>query len=104
VRTQLGWKLLRLAVAALLFASLFEVARRVVRLPSLAAVIALTCGAVLWAAVADRSYECDPGASECYRGLGTFLAIVAAALAWAAYGIGVALGRLMLPRPPRRRE
>lgn len=99
-----GWTVLESTLAALLFALIFEVARRALRRPSLAAVIALTAGAVLWAGIEDHTYECNPDASECYRGLGTFLAVVAAALAWAAYGIGVAAGRFMLPRLRRPRE
>jgi hypothetical protein len=98
-----GWRVLRVAVFVLLFASLFEVARASLRRPSLALVIALTGGAVLWALVEDASMYCDPGGSECYRGLLTMLVLAAAAGAWAAYGIGVALGRLMRPRPLRPR-
>jgi hypothetical protein len=99
-----GWKLLRATTFVLLFASLFEVARRSLRRPSLALVIALTGATLLWAVTEDQSFVGDPGASESYQGLLTLLAIVAVALAWAAYGIGVAAGRFMLPRLRRPRE
>jgi hypothetical protein len=46
----------------------------------------------------DQSSIGDPGASQPYKGLATVLAILAAAVAWAAYGLGVALGRFVLPR------
>jgi hypothetical protein len=44
-----GWNLLRTTIFVLLFASLFEVARRSLQRPSLALVIALTGGALIWA-------------------------------------------------------
>jgi hypothetical protein len=99
-----GWKVLRVAMLVMLFASLFEVARASLGRPALALVIALTGGAVLWALVEDTSMYCGPGDSECHRGLLTMLALFGAALAWAAYGSGVALGRLRRPRPLRPRE
>jgi hypothetical protein len=98
-----GWKLLNAALVALLFASIYEATRRLLRRPGLAAVVAITGGTMVWALVEDRSYECNPDASECYRGLLTFLAFVGVALAWAAYGLGVVAGRFMLPRLRRLR-
>jgi hypothetical protein len=97
-----GWKVLRVAVFVLLFASLFEVACASLGRPALAAVIAASGGSILWALVEDASVVCEPGGSECYRGLLTALALTGGAFAWAAYGIGVAAGRFMRPRPPRR--
>jgi hypothetical protein len=93
-----GWKVLRAMVFVLLFASLFEVARRSLRRPSLALVIALTGGTLLWAVTWDRSFVGEPGASDSSEDLVTVLAAIAVAAAWAAYGLGVAVGRLMLPR------
>jgi hypothetical protein len=93
-----GWKILRTTIFVLLFASLFEVARRSLWRPSLALVIALTGGALLWAVTVDQSYVEEPGASESYKGVLTVLAVIAVAVAWAAYGLGVAAGRLILPR------
>jgi hypothetical protein len=98
-----GWKVLRTTMFVLLFASLFEVARRSLRRPSLALVIALTGGTLLWAVTVDQSFVGDPGASESYQGLLTALAVIAVAVAWAAYGLGVAAGRLILPRLRRPR-
>ena len=103
VRAQTGWRVLRTATFVLLFASLFEVARRSLRRPSLAVVIAVTGGTLLWAVTEDQSFVGDPDASESYQGLLTLLAFGAAGLGWAAYGLGVAAGRVMLPRPRRPR-
>jgi hypothetical protein len=96
-----GWKVLRATIIVLLFASLFEVARRSLRRPSLALVIALTGGTLVWAVTEDQSFVGEPDASE--SGLLTALAVIAVAVAWAAYGLGVAVGRLMLPRLRRPR-
>ena len=98
-----GWKVLRVTMFVLLFASLFEVARRSLRRPSLALVIALTGGTLLWAVTWDQSFVGDPDASESYDGLLTVLAVLAVAVAWAAYGLGVVIGRLVLPRLRRPR-
>jgi hypothetical protein len=98
-----GWKVLRNTTFVLLFASLFEVGRRTTRRPSLALVIALTGGLLLWAVTEDESFERDAGASESYEGLLTFLAVVVVAAMWAAYGLGVAVGRVVLFRLRRRR-
>jgi hypothetical protein len=98
-----GWKILRTTIFVLLFASLFEVARRSLWRPSLALVIALTGGTLLWAVTVDQSYVEEPGASESYKGVLTVLAVIAVAVAWAAYGLGVAAGRLILPRLRRPR-
>ena len=98
-----GWMVLRATILVLLFASLFEVARRSLRRPSLALVIALTGGTLLWAVTEDQSVVREPGASDSWEGVLTALAVLAVAVVWAAYGLGVVLGRLMLPRlrPPR---
>ena len=93
-----GWKILRATILVLLFASLFEVARRSLRRPSLALVIALTGSMLIWAVTEDQSFVVEPDASESYKGLLTALAVIAVAAAWAAYGLGVFLGRLILPR------
>lgn len=103
VLPRIGWDVLYASFVALLFASLFEAARRLLRRPGLAAVVGITGGTLVWALVEDRSYECSPDASECYSGLLTFLAFTGVALAWAAYGLGVAAGRFMLPRLRRPR-
>jgi hypothetical protein len=97
-----GWKVLRWTLLVLLFASLFEVARRSVRRPSLALVTALTGGTLIWVATLDMSSVGAEGPPE-YQGLATALTILAGAAAWAAYGLGVAAGRLVLPRPRRQR-
>jgi hypothetical protein len=96
-----GWKVLRATIVVLLFTSLFEVARRIVRRPSLTLVIALTGGTLLWAVTEDQSFVGEPGASS--EGLLTALAVLAVAAAWAAYGLGVAVGRFILPRLRRPR-
>jgi hypothetical protein len=98
-----GWKVLRATIAVLLFASLFEVARRSLRRPSLALVIALTGGTLIWAVTEDQSFVGEPGASESYEGWLTALAVLAVAAVWAAYGLGVAVWRRMLPRLRRPR-
>jgi hypothetical protein len=98
-----GWRILRTTIFVLLFASLFEVARRSLWRPSLALVIALTGGTLLWAVTVDQSYVEEPGASESYKGVLTVFAVIAVAVAWAAYGLGVAAGRLILPRLRRPR-
>jgi hypothetical protein len=95
-----GWKVLRATILVLLFASLFEVARRSLRRPSLALVIALTGGTLIWAVTEDQSFVGEPGASDSWEGALTALAVLAVATAWAAYG-GVVLGRLILPRLQR---
>ena len=87
-----------------MFASLFEVARRSLLRPSLALVIALTGGALIWAVTEDQGFVGDPSSSESFEGLLTALAVFAVAVAWAAYGLGVALGRLLLPRLRRPRH
>jgi hypothetical protein len=98
-----GWKVLRATIFVLLFASLFEVARRSLRRPSLALVIALTGGTLIWAVTEDRSIEREPGASDSWEGVLTAFAVLAVAAAWAVYGLGVVLGRLILPRLRRPR-
>jgi hypothetical protein len=98
-----GWKVLRATILVLLFASLFEVARGSLRRPSLALMIALTGGTLLWVVTEAQSFVGEPGASESYEGLFTALAVLAVAAAWAAYGLGVAVGRRMLPRLRRPR-
>jgi hypothetical protein len=97
-----GWKIVGATLVALLFASLFEVSRRLIRRPSLAFVGAATGGLLVWAYIEDSSFECSPDASECYRGLLTLIVVVGVAAAWAAYGIGIAVGRFTLPRLRRR--
>jgi hypothetical protein len=66
-------------------------------------VIALTGGTLLWAVTEDQSFVGEPGASESYEGWLTALAVLAVAAAWAAYGLGVAVWRRMLPRVRRPR-
>lgn len=95
VREQDGWRILHVVVVVAFFAAGLESVRRVVRRPSLAIVTASTAGLVVWAAVVDRSTRCDPGASECYRGLTTLLAVAAAGLGWAGYLAGFFVGRLV---------
>jgi hypothetical protein len=99
-----GWNVLRATIIVLLFASLFEVARRSLLRPSLAFVIALTGGTLIWAVTEDQSFVGEPDASESYEGWLTALAVIAVAVAWAAYGLGVAAGRLLLPRLRRPRH
>jgi hypothetical protein len=98
-----GWKVLRATILVLLFASLFEVARRSLRRPSLALVIALTGGTLIWAVTEDQSFEGEPGASDSWEGVLTAFAVLAVAAAWAVYGLGVVLGRLIVPRLRRPR-
>ena len=95
MREQDGWRILHVVVVVAFFAAGLESVRRVVRRPSLAIVTASTAGLVVWAAVVDRSTRCDPGASECYRGLTTLLAVAAAGLGWAGYLAGFFVGRLV---------
>jgi hypothetical protein len=96
-----GWHVFYTTIVVMLFLSLFEVARRSLQRPSLALVIALTGGAVIWAVIADESVPRLEGTSESYEGLLTALTVIAAAAAWAAYGVAVAVGRLVLPRLSR---
>jgi hypothetical protein len=98
-----GWKVLRATILVLLFASLFEVARRSLRRPSLAFVIALTGGTLIWAVTEDQSFEGEPGASDSWEGVLTAFAVLAVAAAWAVYGLGIVLGRLIVPRLRRPR-
>ena len=98
-----GWNVVRATMIVLLFASLFEVARRSLQRPSLALVTALTGGTLIWAVTEDQSTPRLPDASDSYEGLLTLAAILAGAAAWAAYGLGVAVGRLVLPRLRRPR-
>jgi hypothetical protein len=98
-----GWKVVKATILVLLFASLFDLARRSLQRPSLALMIALTGGMLLWVVTAAQSSVREPGASEAYDGLFTALAFLAAAVAWAAYCLGVAVGRLLLLRLRRRR-
>jgi hypothetical protein len=93
VRARDGWRALYGAVVVLFFTAVLEAVRRIVARPSVAVVAAATGGFVVWAAVVDRAGTCSPDASECYRGLLTALAVAAAVLAWAAYGLGVVTGR-----------
>jgi len=95
VREQDGWRYLHAAIVVAFFAAGLETVRRVVRRPILALVTTSTVGLVLWAWVVDRATPCGPGASECYRGLPTILAIGAAALVWLAYLTGVFIGRVV---------
>jgi hypothetical protein len=62
-------------------------------------VTAVTGGTLIWVATLDLSYVGDPSSSESYQGFATAFTILAGAAAWAAYGLGVAAGRLVLPRP-----
>jgi hypothetical protein len=102
-RPQAGWKLLRAALVVLLFVSAFETARRLLRSPITAAVVALTGGGLAWAVLEDRAFQCDPGASDCYKGLLTIMALVAAGFVWAIYGLVVLLVRATRPRLRRPR-
>lgn len=106
VRKQDGWRLLHAAVLVLFFAAGLETIRRVVRLPTVAIATTATAGLVVWAVVVDRASRCDPGASECYSGLLTIFAVVAAVLGWGVYLAGLFVGRLvdrsaMRARPKR---
>ncbi len=93
VREQDGWRFLYAAVVVVFFAAGLETVRRVVRRPTLAIVTTSTAGLVVWAMIVDRATPCDPGASECYRGLTTILAVAAAVLGWGAYLAGTLVGR-----------
>jgi hypothetical protein len=97
---QAGWKLLEGVLVALLFAAAFETARRLLRSPVTAAVVALTGGAMTWAILEDRAFPCNPDASDCYDGLLTLVVFVAAALVWAVYGLALLLARSTRLRPP----
>jgi hypothetical protein len=99
VHPQRGWKVLRATTLVLLFASLFEVARRGLRRRSLAVMIALTGGTLFWAVVEDRSFVAEPDASDSEQGVLTVLAVVAVVAAWAAYGIALILVRLVRRSP-----
>jgi hypothetical protein len=95
VRAQDGWRFLRVAVVVLFFAAGLETARRVVRRPILAIVTASTAGLVVWAVVVDKATPCDPGASDCYSGLPTILAVAASLVVWAVYGAGLLTGSIV---------
>ena len=95
VREQDGWRLLYAAVVVLFFAAGLETVRRLVPHPSLAVVMTSTAGLVVWAVVVDRATPCNPGASECYSGLLTILALLAAALGWGAYLTGFFVRRIV---------
>ena len=102
VREQDGWRFLHAAVLVLFFAAGLETVRRVIPSLSLAIVTTATAGLVVWAMVVDRASPCDPGASDCYRGLPTMFALLAAGLAWAAYLAGFFVRRIV--ERDRRRE
>jgi len=104
VREQDGWRFLYAAVVIAFFAAGLETVRRVVRRSTVAIVTTASAGVVLWAMVADRVRSCDPGASDCYDGLGTILAVAAALVGWTAYLIGVFLGLLAGRVTDRRRS
>ena len=95
VRALDGWRLLYAAVVVLFFAAGLETVRRLVRRPFLALVITSTAGLVIWAATVDGAGQCDADAGECYRGIATFLALVAAALVWGLYAAGIGVRRLV---------
>lgn len=93
-----GWKIVDAAFVVLLFVSLLEVSRRLIRRPSLVVVTTFTGGVLIWAYAEDRAYRCDPGASDCYRGLLTFLVVVGVGIVWAVYAACVFAIRLAQDR------
>jgi hypothetical protein len=93
VRRQDGWRYVRGAVIVLFFAALFETARRLIRRPTVAVTTTVTVGVVVWAIVVDRAGICE--GSECWEGVLTMAAFALAAICWAAYLGGVALGRFV---------
>ena len=95
VRRLDGWRLLYAAVVVLFFAAGLATVRLLVRRPVLALVITSTAGLVIWAATVDGAGQCDADAGECYRGIATFLALVAAAVVWGVYAAGIGVGRLV---------
>jgi len=96
VRAESGWRVLFVAVVVLFFAAAFEFVRRLIGRPALAAVTAVSAGLVIWGLVLDDASTCDPGASECYDGLPTALAVSASALVWGAYLAGVLIHRIVV--------
>ena len=98
VRPQDGWRFLRAAIVFLFFAAGLETVRRFIRRPALAVVTTATVGMVIWARVVDRATPCDPGASDCYSGLLTLFAVVAAGVVWTVYFAGVFVGRVAARR------
>jgi hypothetical protein len=104
VRERDGWRYLYAAVVIAFFAAGLETVRRLVRRPTVAIVTTASVGVVLWAMVLDRVRSCDPGASECYDGLGTILAVAAALVGWTAYLSGVFVGLLVDRVSTRRRR
>ena len=93
VREQDGWRYLRGAVIVLFFAALFETSRRLIRRPTVAVTTTVTVGVVVWAMVVDRAGICE--GSECWDGVLTMAAFALAAICWAAYLGGAALGRFV---------
>jgi len=83
-----GWHLLRVAVVVLWFVALALLLPRVVARPWRAVLAVVTVGMTSWAVVVDRTHPCAEGASECYRGLATTLALLGAAILW---GLGFAV-------------
>jgi hypothetical protein len=89
-----GWRVLRGAVVVLFFVALFETLRRLVRRPTLAVTTTATVGLVVWVMVLARAVPCLDG-GECWEGLATMLAVVAAGIWWLAYATGIVLGRFV---------
>lgn len=83
-----GWHLLHAAAIVLWFVALALLLPRVVVRPWRAGLAVVTVGLTSWGFVVDRTHPCAEGASECYRGLATTLALVGSAILW---GLGLAV-------------
>jgi len=90
-----GWTVLRRLSVILWFVALTLLVPRFVRTPWKAALAVVTLGAVSWAFVSDRMHPCEGDGSECYQGLLTVAAAVAAGLAWAVAFAAAAVARLI---------
>ena len=93
-----GFKLLTRSILAIELLGMFIAMRQAIRYLPLAIVAALTVGGVISVATWDLSSPSCTGGSECWRGVFTALAIVAAALVWV-----VVLVASMVARYARRR-
>jgi hypothetical protein len=101
-----GFELLTRAVLGLVFLGAFLVARPAIASLPLALVATVTAGGVVSIAAWDLTGTCAEDSSECWRGLFTAGAVVAAALVWAAVGAVIVVARQVrrLPRRPGRSD